>query len=83
MKILKKFLQRVFKKTFQIIFKLIYGEIIYVKDNLLSKNILIKEVKNKNITKFNKKYYKIYKIKNGRIYTDLVENVAIIDEKNN
>ena len=41
MKTLKKFLQGVFKKTFQIIFKLIYGEIVYVRDNLLSKNILI------------------------------------------
>ncbi len=81
MKTLKKFLQGVFKKTFQIIFKLIYGEIVYVRDNLLSKNILIEEVKNKNITKFNNESYQIYKIKNGRIYTDLVENVAIIDEK--
>ena len=79
---LKKFSQSVFKKLFQIIFKLLYGRIIYVSDNLLSNNILINDIKNPNIRTFNDKTYRIYNIKNGRIYSDNVENVAIIDENN-
>jgi len=80
MKILKKFSQRVFKSLFQFFFKLIYGKIIYVSNNLSSKNISIESVKNKNIIKFNNEAYQVYKIEKGRIYTDTVENVAIIDE---
>ena len=80
MKNLKKFLQKVFKNLFHIIFKLLYGKIIYVPDNLSSNNILINDVKNPNIKTFNNKTYRVYKIKNGRIYSDNVENVAIIDK---
>ena len=79
MKNLKKFLQKIFKRLFHVIFKLVYGKIIYVSDNLLSNNISINNVKNPNIKTFNDKIYRIYKIKNGRIYSDNVENVAIID----
>ena len=79
MKILKKFLQRVFKNLFQFFFKLIYGKIVYDSNNLSSNNISIHSVKNKNIVKFNNETYQIYKIEHGRIYTDIVENVAIID----
>ena len=80
MKMLKKFFQKVFKSLFQFFFKLIYGKIIYVSNNLLSSNITVKKIDNKNITKYNNENYQVYKITNGRIYTDNVENVAIIDE---
>ena len=80
MKTLKKFLQRVFKNLFQFFFKLIYGKIVYVPNNLSSNNILIEKVKSKNIIKFNNEAYQVYKIKKGRIYTDIVENVAVIDD---
>ena len=80
MKNLKKFLQKVFKNLFYIIFKLLYGKVIYVSDNLSSDNISINDVKNPNIKTFNDKTYRVYKIKNGRIYSDNVENVAIIDK---
>ena len=79
MKTFKNFLQRVFKNLFQFFFKLIYGKVIYVSNNLSSKNILIEKIKSKNIIRFNNEAYQVYKIKHGRIYTDIVENVAIID----
>lgn len=79
---LKKLFQKSFKILFQALFKLIYGKINYTQNNLISPNILIHEIINKKIKKFNLENYKIYKITNGRIYTDNVENVAIIDKKN-
>ena len=80
MKKIKNVAQKLFKKFFQFVFKLIYGNVIYDKDNLISSEIEIKEIKNGNIFNFFKKKYKIYKINNGRIYTDNVENVAVINK---
>ena len=67
---IKKIFQSIFKKTFQLLFILLYGKII----------------KDKNQQKINYKIEKIntnnslYEIKNGRVYTDLVEHVAIIKD---
>jgi capsular polysaccharide biosynthesis protein len=77
----RKFLQTVFKKTFQFLFKLLYGTI---KLNNLEN---LKKVKKNEITNIksdipNSKDYYSYKIFNGRVYTDCIENVAIISENN-
>ena len=77
----RKFLQTLFKKTFQFLFKLLYGTI---KLNNLEN---LKNVKKNKITNIksdipNSKDYYSYKIFNGRVYTDYVENVAIISENN-
>jgi capsular polysaccharide biosynthesis protein len=77
---MKKFSQKIFKIFFQYVFKLIYGKIFYNLDNLKSSKILIKEIKKKNISNYYGKCYRVYKIKNGRIYTDNLENVAVIDQ---
>ena len=67
---IKKIFQSIFKKTFQLLFILLYGKII----------------KDKNQQKINYKIEKIntnnslYEIKNGRVYTDLVEHVAVIKD---
>ena len=71
-----------FKNFFRFLFKLIYGKIVYNKDNLNSENIQISELKNTKIINFFKNNYKVYKIINGRVYTDTVESVAIIDGNN-
>ncbi len=76
----KKKLQGVFKKFFQFLFKIIYGEILYKEQNLVHKNIIISKVNSSNIKKFNNEFYKVYKIKNARVYNDTVENVAIIHQ---
>jgi len=76
----KQKLQNAFKKSFQFLFKIIYGKILYKDKNLIHKNINISKVNSSKIKKFNNDLYKIYKIKNGRVYNDTVENVAIINE---
>ena len=76
---MKKNLQNLFKKFFQIFYKIIYGEILYEENNLKDKNIIIDQIKNENIKKNNNEYYKVYTILNGRVYTDQVENLAIIN----
>ena len=72
---LKKKLQQFFKKFAQEVFFLIYGKITIKKDyNFLDQNSLnkIDPMIIDNIR------YNCFTITNGRIYTDLVENVAII-----
>ena len=77
----RKFLQTVFKKTFQFLFKLLYGTI--KLNNLKNlKNVKKNEIINIKSDIPNSKDYYSYKIFNGRVYTDCVENVAIISENN-
>ena len=69
---LRKKLQLIYKFLIVQIFKLIYGRIVLPKKNQES-------VKFKEISKADHKY-KFVEIINGRIFTDYVENVAIISE---
>ena len=57
------------------VFLSIYGEI-----NVSKKppNCRINKIKNKNELKIAKYNYKIFKIKNGRVFTDNIENVSIL-----
>lgn len=74
MKIKKKF-QKVFKLIFQKLFILIYGKISLVSNyNFINEHSTNKLYK-VTIDNF---IYNCFKIKNGRIYTDLIENVAVI-----
>lgn len=69
---LRKKLQLIYKFLIVQIFKLIYGRIVLPKKNQES-------VKFKEISKADHKY-KFVEIINGRIFTDYVENVAIISK---
>ena len=71
---ISKRLQFFFKLFFQYIFFLIYGKVIYKTNN--------ETAKNSKIIKIGSKKYHVAKIKNGRIYTDYLENVSIIDKNN-
>lgn len=71
---IKKRIQLLFKKIVQVIFFQIYGKIGLAKDDSLSVNFQQFKIK------IDSKHYHLYKIKNGRVYTDYVENVAIIDD---
>ncbi len=76
MKLNKKSAQNVFKVIFQNFFKLIHGKIEGV----------IKSIENKEIEKFpikknENKLYHIFKVKNGRLYTDRINDTAIIYKK--
>ncbi len=69
---LRKKLQLIYKSLISQIFKLIYGRIVLPKKNQES-------IKFKEINKADHKY-KFVEIINGRIFTDYVENVAIISK---
>ena len=69
---LRKKLQLAYKVIISQLFKLIYGRIVLSNNN--GKNVKLKE-----INKANHKY-KFVEIRNGRIFTDYVENVAIIND---
>ena len=74
----KKILQLYFKRSFQLIFKLIYGSIKLGIDLSKIKNVTKKKIENIKSDIENSKDYYSYKIINGRVYTDYVEHVAII-----
>ena len=75
----KKKIQFHFKRFFQLVFMLIYGKIKYNNNVITSKNIIKKKIENVTSDINSSKSYFSYKIKNGRVYTDYVEHVAIID----
>jgi len=75
----KKKIQFHFKRFFQLVFMLIYGKIKYNNNLITSKNIIKKKIENVTSDINSSKSYFSYKIKNGRVYTDYVEHVAIID----
>ena len=77
---IKKLLQKKFKIIFQFIFKILYGKI-KISNDLNSTNF--EKFKINEILISNKKFNlenSIYKITNCRVFTDLVENVAIIKD---
>ncbi len=78
MKKISFILKYLYKSSVQIFFKLLYGKVIYNNHNSYNKDITIDKITDKKILKFDSSNYHIYKIVNGRIYTDYVENVAII-----
>ena len=72
---IKKIFQKIFKLFFQKLFILIYGKVLFEKNpNFINKSSIIKL--NKVI--IDNYDYNCFEIKEGRIYTDLVENVAVI-----
>jgi len=77
---IKKFLQNIFKNFFQFLFKIVYGKVIYSNHNLENKNIVINQLNNSTLRKFNNEAYSVYSISEGRVYNDTVENVAIINQ---
>jgi capsular polysaccharide biosynthesis protein len=76
MKLNKKPFQKFFKLFSYGIFKIIYGKIEGIIDPNKSNKIDVKFIKKKNNASYN-----VYKIANGRLYTDRVNDTAII--KNN
>jgi capsular polysaccharide biosynthesis protein len=77
---MKKLLQKIFKNFFYWLFKKIYGQI-SIDDKI--NNFKVFKIESNKIKNFYKNSYKVYFIPNGRIYTDNVEHVGIIDNNNN
>ena len=79
--LMKKFFNKIknlYKFLVQIFFKRIYGKIIYASHHKNTNNLVIKKVCSQTIKK-KENFYQVYLIKKGRICTDYVENVSIID----
>ena len=79
-KMIKKKLQYIFKRFFQLVFQLIYGKIVYKENNLIDEDIKMSLLEGSKIKKFDNTKYTVYEIKNGIVYNDHVENVAIINK---
>jgi len=62
------------------LFNILYGNIIFTNQKKFANYLKILEIKNPEIRKQNQEKYKVYEITNGRIFTDFVENVAVIDD---
>ena len=77
MKILKEQAKLLYKIIIKYIFFIIYGKI-YFK-NKRSEDVKVINLKHPKVKKYNSSNYKIYVIKNGRLCTDGVEQVALID----
>ena len=69
---LKKDIQNFVKKIFQSIFIIFYGKITKVILPDQSEKIAILKIKKNNLV------YKIFKINNGRFYTDTIDDAAVI-----
>ena len=67
-----------YKSLIRLIFRIVYGKIFFCNSPENEKDISIKEVKDENLKDPDNLKYSIYKIKNGRVFNDFVENVAII-----
>ena len=75
---IKKKLSFLYKSLIRLLFIIIYGKIIFCKNPENEKDISIEKVKDENLKGPDNLKYLIYKIKNGTIFNDFVENVAII-----
>tara|TARA_B100001057_G_C22719783_1_gene899243 strand:+ start:45 stop:1142 length:1098 start_codon:yes stop_codon:yes gene_type:complete len=75
---IKKKVSFLYKSLIKLLFIIIYGKIIFCKNPESEENILIEEVKDENLKDSDNLKYLIYKINNGRVFSDFVENVAII-----
>ena len=78
MKKIKKKLSFLYKNLIKLLFIFIYGKVIFCENPEGEKDISIEKVKDDNLKDPDNLRYSIYKIKNGRIFNDFVENVAII-----
>ena len=74
--IMKKNLQKIFKKISYSIFLLLYGSIKHSINHKENSKIKIKTI---NIN--SEKNYKVYNIENGRLYTDRIHDTAVILDK--
>ena len=75
---IKKKLSFLYKCLVRLIFTIVYGKIFFCNSPENEKDILIEDVRDENLKDPDNLKYSIYKIKNGRIFNDFVENVAII-----
>ena len=75
-------LKKIYKHLLKILFLLIYGKITVQKTDK-QHNIKVSKITKLKSKKTKNKNYFVYEIKNGRVYTDNNENVAVINNNQN
>ena len=70
--ILKKFVKNLYKSFVQFIFKVIYGKIYLANDNEINDCQIVKSIRISNCE------YKVFKVKQGRLFTTSIHDTAII-----
>ena len=70
--ILKKFVKNLYKSFVQLIFKAIYGKIYLANDNEINDCQIVKSIRISNCE------YKVFKVKQGRLFTTSIHDTAII-----
>ena len=81
MRNIRIFFKNIYKYWIRSFFKVLYGHISYNIENIPDPNLIIKKVKNKYLINSKNNNYHIYNVVGGKIYTDYVENVAIINKQ--
>ena len=75
-----------FKKFFRFIirkyFFIIYGKVSIQSNNSLNKNVKITKINSLKPNSSKIKSYQIFEIENGRVFSDNVENIAVINKNN-
>ena len=80
MRNIRIFFKNIYKYWVRLFFKALYGHISCNLQNVLDSGVIIKKVESRHLVDSQKKNYSIYNVVGGRIYTDYVENVAIINK---
>jgi len=78
--------RKMFKKFFRFIirkyFFIIYGRVSIQSNNSLNKNVKITKINSLKPNSSKIKSYQIFEIENGRVFSDNVENIAVINKNN-
>lgn len=78
--------RKMFKKFFRFIirkyFFIIYGKVSIQSNNSLNKNVKITKINSLKPNSSKIKSYQIFEIENGRVFSDNVENIAVINKNN-
>ena len=81
MRNIRIFFKNIYKYWIRLFFNALYGHISYNLHNVPDPGVIIKKVESKSLIDSKNNNYYIYNVVNGKIYTDYVENVAIINKQ--
>ena len=80
MRNIRIFFKNIYKYLIHLFFKALYGHISYNLLDVPDSSVIIKKVENEQLIDSKNNNYYIYNVVGGKIYTDYVENVAIINK---
>tara|TARA_B110000027_G_C16115739_1_gene299986 strand:- start:936 stop:2021 length:1086 start_codon:yes stop_codon:yes gene_type:complete len=81
MRNIRIFFKNIYKYLIRRFFKALYGSISCNIQNVPDPDVIIKKIESEYLINSNNNSYHIYSVVGGKIYTDYVENVAIINKQ--